>query len=304
MADSSETTLAVIAEVTAGTTPATPAFSALRITGDTLVANYETLVSNELRADATVADVRRTGVSTAGEVNFELHKATILEDIIAAAVRGTWAANVLKGGVVKKAFTFERKIIGSGATAYLRFVGSRLSGMSLSLSPDEIVTGSFRILGTAHTADTAIIAGATYGAATTTAPMAGVDVTSLAVSGVAGVDYMNMTMEVDSGLRVQRKLGAVAARGIGFGRRQITGTLTAYFEDLTAYNAFLNNLSPSITAAITDGTNTYTLVLPKIRLTGGEVPTPGNDQDMILTLNYQAVYDGTATSDFQLTRAP
>src|SRR6478609_2295940 len=107
MADSSESTLAVIAETVVGTTPATPAFSALRITGETLVANFETLVSNELRADASVADIRRTGVSVSGEVNLEIHKAVILEDLIAAAARGAYAANVLKSGLLKKTFTFE-----------------------------------------------------------------------------------------------------------------------------------------------------------------------------------------------------
>lgn len=304
MADSSETTIGVIAEVTAGVTPATPAFSALRITGETLTANYETLVSNELRADATVSDIRRTGIMTSGDVNFELHKATNLEDLIAAALRGAWATNVLKGGVLKKTFTFERKIVGSVATGYLRFAGSRLSGLSLSFAPDEIVTGALRVMGTGHTADAAIIVGATYPAASTTSPMAGVDVTSLAVSGVAGIDYMSMTLEVDNALRVQRKLGSVDARGVGFGRRQVTGTLTCYFEDITAYNAFLTNATPSITAAISDGTNSYTIVIPKIRITGGEVPNPGNDQDMILTLNWQAVYDSASTTDIQITRAP
>jgi hypothetical protein len=302
MADGSENTLAMIVEATAGTTPATPAFKNLRIVNETLTANFEALVSNELRADATVSDVRRTGISVSGDINFELHKSLPFEDLLAAALRGTWTTNVVKGGVLKPAYTLERKIIGSAATAYLRFAGSRIGGLSLSLTPEEIITGSFKVMGTAHTAATAIITGATYAPVSSSPVMAGVDVTSLAVSGVAGVDYTNLTIDIDNNLRVQRKLGSTSARGIGYGRRQITGTLGCYFEDLTAYNAFLNNSTPSITATASDGTDTFTITVPKIRITGGEVPSPGNDQDIMLNLTWQAIYDSGITSDIQIAR--
>lgn len=303
MADGSENTMAVIAEATAGTTPASPAFKLLRITNENLVANYETLVSNELRADATVSDVRRAGLEVSGDINFELHKAAIFEDLIGAALRNTWTTNVAKGGLLKPAFTMERKVVGSAATSYLRFQGSRIGGMSLNFDPGEIVTGSFKVTGTAHSAATTILTSATYAAASTSPVMAGIDVTSLAVSGVAGVDYLGLTMELDNNLRIQRKLGTTAARGVGYGRRQITGTLMAYFEDLTAYNAFLNNSTPSIIATCSDGTDSFTITVPKVRITGGEVPTPGNDQDVTLTLNWQAIYDSTLQTDIQFARS-
>jgi hypothetical protein len=114
---------------------------------------------------------------------------------------------------------------------------------------------------------------------------------------------LGLTMEIDNQLRIQRKLGTTDARGVGFGRRQITGSLTAYFEDLTAYNAFLTNATPSIIATCTDGTNTFTITLPKVRITGGEVPSPGNDTDVTLTLNYQAIYDSTLQTDIQIARS-
>lgn len=303
MADTADVTIGMIVEATAGTTPATPVFANLRITGETLVANYESLISQEIRPDATVADVRRTGVSVAGDINFELHKATPLDDLLAAALRGTWATNTLKGGVLKPSYTFERKVPGANATGYFRFAGSRIGGLSLSLSPDEMITGSLSVVGTAHPVPTtAIIAGATYTAVGTNPPMAGVDVSSLAVSGVSGVDYMSLTIEVDLALRLQRKLGSTSARGVGYGKRQITGKLEAYFEDLNAYLAFINYTSPSIIASATDGTNSYTITIPKVRFTAGELPTPGENQDMIVSLNYQAIYDSTLQTDIQIVR--
>lgn len=306
--DSSQSTLNFIAETVAGTTPATPAFKGVRITGETLVANFESQISNELSTNADVIDVRKTGLSTSGDINFELHADPNLEDLIAGALRGAWATDVLKAGSLKPSFTLERKLAGDSGTSYFRFQGSYFNGMSLNITPEEIITGSLRVTGIGQATDTAIIAGATYAApplSAATAPMmVGTDVSAATVSGITGVDFSALTIEVDNNNRIQRKLAAVGgkARGVGYGRRSITGTLTAYFETLQLYQAFTSDLSPSITATISDGTNNYTIVLPRVRFTGGEVPTPGIDQDIMLTLNYQAVYNSGTSTAMQITR--
>lgn len=302
MADTSEGTIQFIPEVTFNVTPTTPAFKALRIVGETLTAEYANLVSNQIRGDAMVAEIRRSGVQVAGDINFELAADANFEDMLAGALRGTWATDTLKGGLAKPSYTFERKIVGPSANSYLRFTGSRIAGLSLNLTPDEIITGSFRVEGAGHAAAATIITGATYGAQSVTSPMTGIDVTSLAVAGVSGVDFISMTLEVNNNLRVQKKLSQSAARGIGYGRRVITGTLTCFFEDLTAYNLVLNNTSGSIVATMTDGTDTYALTLGKVRFLNGDAPNPGNDQDFILTMQYQAIYDSVIASDIQITR--
>lgn len=310
MADSNQGSMAFVAETVAGTTPATPVFKNMRITSENLVANFETLVSQELNTTADVGEVRRGGLSVSGDINFELHRDGGFEDFLAAALRGTWATNVLKTGVLRPSFTLERKIINEAAAAqYFRFLGAYINGFSLNITPDEFVTGGFRMTGFGTEAATTIVTGATYTgpiAASTNPPMSGIDVTSVAVSGATGVDFTSLTIDVDNNNRIQRKLAAAGgkARGVGYGRRNITGQITSYFETLTHYQQFLNNDSPSITAVVSDGTNSYTIVLPRVRITGGEVPNPGVDQDLILTLNYQAVYNTATSCSMQITRAP
>lgn len=307
--DSSQSTLNFIAETVAGVTPATPAFKSVRITGETLVANFESQISNELSTNADVLDVRKTGLSTSGDINFELHADPNLEDLVAGALRGAWAADVLKAASLKPSFTLERKLAGDVEDSYFRFQGSYFNGMSLNITPEEIITGSLRVTGIGQETGTAIIAGATYASPALTpdvAPMmVGVDVSAVTVSGVTGVDFSSITIEVDNNNRIQRKLASVGgkARGVGYGRRSITGTLTAYFETLDLYNAFVADEAPSLTATISDGTNSYTVVLPRIKFTGGEVPTPGIDQDIMLTMNYQAVYNAATSTALQITRA-
>lgn len=304
MADTSEGTMAFIAEATYGVTPATPVFKALRFTSETLSQNVDTLVSNEVRPDAMVADVRRSTVQVGGEIQFELAAEPNFQDLMAAALRSTWTTNVAKGGVLKPSFTFERKVVGSAATTYMRFLGCRVESLSLNITPEQIVTGSLGVTGASHATATTIVTGATYTAAGTQSVMAGADITAIALSGVAGVDYMSATLNISNNLRVQRKLGTTAARGVGYGRRQITGEINAYFEDVTAYNVFMNDTVPSLTFTVTNGTSNYQFNIPKIRITSGEVPNDGNDNDFMVKLGYQAIFDSGISSDIQITRVP
>ncbi len=310
MADSNQGTLAYIPETVAGTTPATPVFKNLRFTSETLVANFDTLISSELNASSDVGEVRRGGLSVSGDINFELHRDGGFEEFLAAALRGTWATNVLKTGVTKPSFTLERRIVGASENAFMRFTGSYINGFSLNINPEEFVTGAFRVTGFGHDTPTnAILSGATYTAPTTAAaspPMTGVDVSIATVSGATGVDFTGITIDVENNNRIQRKLAAAGgrARGIGYGRRNITGQITSYFESVGHYNQFMSNASPSVNVTVSDGTGSYAIVLPRIRITGGEVPNPGTDQDFILTMNYQAVFDSTTSCAMQITRTP
>ncbi len=287
-------------------TPATPIFQTLRLVSETLTPQFETVVSNEIRKDNEVSEVRRSGISATGEAAFELHRNANLEEMMAAALRGAWTADVLKAASLQKAFTFERNISNNlGQIYYLRFEGLRIGGMSLNIAPEEYVTGSFRLSAAGSTASNAILTGATYPevAGVNGSPMVGVDVTTLTVGGAAGADFLALTIDVENSLRMQRKIGQKSVRGIGYGRRAVTGTLRIYFEDLQAYNLLLADTTSSIVATISDGVNSFTITIPRIRFTGGEVPNPGNDQDFVLTLNWQATIDATLATSLQIARA-
>lgn len=305
MTDTSQAGFAFVPATTFGVTPATPAFQSLRFLTETLSPQIETLISNEVRADAEVGEVRRSGISSSGEATFELHRNASLETLLAAGVRGTWNSNVCKSGLLTPHFTFERKVEAGATDYFLRFEGGRVNGFTLNIAPDEFVTGSLKLMTAGHSVSPAIITGATYPAPTgpNGAPMTGVDVSSLAIGGAAGVDFLGLTIEVDLAMRQQKKIGQQALRGLGYGRRSVTGTLRCYFEDLTAYNLFMTDQTSSVVTTISDGTNTFGVTLPRIRFTGGDVPNPGNDNDFILTLNYQATYDPTLACSIQLTRS-
>lgn len=73
MSDTNRVALGVIEEVTPGTTPATPAFESLRITGAPSLAFAPTTVSSdEIRPDRNITDLILTDAEAGGEVTMEL----------------------------------------------------------------------------------------------------------------------------------------------------------------------------------------------------------------------------------------
>jgi hypothetical protein len=98
-ATSNRTAISIIKEVTPGTTPATPAFQALRFTGESLKSNLTTTVSEEIRSDRSTANLIPTDQSNAGDIMGEMSGLTydkLLEGALFADVTWTTPTAVAK----------------------------------------------------------------------------------------------------------------------------------------------------------------------------------------------------------------
>lgn len=304
-ADASETRVAYIAEVTENTTPASPAFSILRVTGESLAYGKQTVVSNELRADRNVSDILDVGFTVNGGVNFELSYGT-LDPLLESLFQSTWATNVLKNGVANKSFTFEKTFEQGATDAFLRYTGCQLNSLSLAIAAREIITGSFDVLGRDHSTGTAILSSATYGAVNDNEIMTGSsDVGALTLSGVTGTPKLrSINLNIANNLREQPVVGSKASAGTGAGRFVVTGSLEAYFEDLNLYGAFKDHTSVGM--EITLGsvtTEKYTIEIPKLRLMNGVVNATGNDQDVMASFDFQGYFDSSEAATMVITRA-
>lgn len=90
ISDSNFGRLAYIAEATFGTTPATPALKTLRITSSDFGAAKETVTSDEIRADRMVSTIAETAAMSSGSFNWELSLGGTLDEMIEAALCGTY----------------------------------------------------------------------------------------------------------------------------------------------------------------------------------------------------------------------
>ena len=231
MTDSSQTRLAYIAETVVGTTPTTPGFTEARFTAEGLNANIENVVSNEIRSDRNIPDLVQVGQSAGGTVDFELSYGSF-DDWLESLLFNTWSTNVLKNGTSLKTFTLEKTFEAGATDQYHRFTGAAVDNMSLAVQAGQIVTGGFEFLATGFDTAQAAIASSTYtGANTNPVINAASNFANLAITGVTSPQLMTLNLNISNNLRLQRQIGSLDARGIGSGRFDVTGDLTAYFEN-------------------------------------------------------------------------
>lgn len=301
--DSSQTRVALVPEVTLGTTPATPTFVNHRYNSETLKINRGNVTSDEIREDGNVTDLIQVSGAAAGGLSGEMSYGTN-DLILESALGGAWSTNVLTNAQAISGFTIEKTIELGATDAYLRHTGMVANTFGLNVRANQIVTWNSDFLGLGGSTDTAIITGATYTAANTKAVLsAGTGFASLSAGGTTPI-ITGLTLNTTRNLRQQQQAGSLDAAGIGTGRFVVTGEIDAYFENATLYDLFLAGTASALSFNIGTETNEkYTFSVPKIKFSDGEVLAGGNDQDMMVRLPYQGIYDSGIGGTLRITRA-
>lgn len=305
VADGSIVRLAYIAEATIGTTPTSPAFQVLRYETSDIRITKTTDIPNEVRADGNVASIVDVGRAVTGSINGLLSYGTY-DDLIAAALRGTWSTDVLVNGITHKAFAFEEFYEQGTTDTFIRYNGVRINTWDLEMTARQSVKSNFGIMGIkSPTPTSAILSGATYTAATTTEVLnAGLNVSALTLTGISNSPKVQkMTMRFNSNIYQNDIVGAYEPYSHGLGRAEVTGTLTAYFENVDTYNAILAHTTVAIAFTLTDAAgNSYAVSIPKVKLLDGGPSKPGNGRAVMVEVPYQAFYDSGIGGSIQVTR--
>lgn len=302
-AATSQTRLAYVAESSVNTIPSSPSWQNLRFTSETIAYNKTAIVSNEIRPDRNVSDLINAGFGVGGDIGFELSYGT-LDTLLESALQSAWSNDVIKNGGTPKSLAFERTVETGATDQFFRYSGCQVSSLALSITAREIITGTMALLGMGHSTATAALSGATYTAANDNPVMsASADVGSMTISGLSPSPIlMSATINIENNLREQIAVGSAGPIGIGSGRFVCTGTVEAYFEDLALYNVFKNHSDVGLSLTVGSVTNEkYTIALPKVKLGTGTVTTPGNDQDVMASFEWQAIYDGSGSPAFDAT---
>ena len=311
MADGSRHSLRFVPEVTYGVTPANPALTPIRHTGTTLALSKEALQSEEIRADRQIADYRHGSRQVGGEINIELSYSSF-DVILEALLCGTWEVGVpaagsdsLKAGVVRRSFTLERFFgdIAGANKPYYRYTGVEFNSLQLQINANAIVTGTLAVTGQDLTLGSAGIAGATYPAATTTSPLDSFT-GSLKEGGNTVAVVTEIQLNIENGLEARFVVGSKTSIRPSIARSNISGQITAYFEDSTLVEKFINETVTSLEFSLPDGAgNVLDFELPRLKYSGGSPDVQG-EGPITLTMPFQALLDPVSGSNIIITRTP
>ena len=306
--NSSQTELSYVAEDTWGVTPTspTPAFQAIRFTGESLKITNESVVSDEIRPDRNVPDTILVGGDASGGIDGELSYGTF-DDFIESALFSTWTgspANSIVNGVTQKSFTLQKKQTGNGLSAvYELYKGMVVDTMTINIAAKEKTTVAFTFVGKGGSISATKTGSVTD--AGTTEIFDGANAFILSKAWTSPLPkLMNMTINISNGLNGRPVAGSRDLVRVSAGRCTVTGSASFYFETKTLMESFLNGTTGKI--AVTLGKITgekYTITLPNVKITDADHFSPNNDDDVMLNVTWSAHYDDTIEGTIKIDRA-
>ena len=298
-AQGSRSSLSFIVESTFGTTPAGN-FTNLPFSTHSLNLTKDRVAGNDIQADRMPRVDRHGNRQVAGDIAVDLRDADY-DAFLESAMLNTWATDVLKVGTTPKFFSVEDYAADIDQSRV--FTGCSVSSMAISLAPNQMVTTTFSMVG-----KDMVISGTekTQDASSGAAPF---DAYSgdIAIGNVGGSSAVAIVTSLDFTLNNSYAptfvIGDDSAPSLEYGRAEVEGTLTAYFEDASLINRFLNETETEIEVSVDDptGGNSYTFLFPKVKINSADVGVDGPTSRMI-SMSFVALYDATEGTNLKITR--
>lgn len=216
-------------------------------------------------------------------------------------VAGTVKNSSIKVGVTPKFFSIED--LAADITQARLFTGMTVSTMAVSLAPNQMVTTTFGMVGKDMTISSSP---KTQTAASGNAPFDAYsgdmrigNVGAGAVSAiVTGLDFT-----LNNSFAPTFAIGDDSAPQLQYGRAEIEGTFTAYFEDVALVNRFLNETESELVVSVNDptGLNPYVFQFPRIKINSADVGVDG-PTSRIINMSFVALYDSTQGTNLKIIR--
>lgn len=300
-AQGSRSSLSFIAESAFGTTPATPTFANLPFNTHSLDLTKDRVEGNEIQADRMPRVDRHGNKQAGGSIEVDLRKGDF-DGLFESAFLNSYSTNVLKIGTTPKFFSFEDAA--NDISQFRLFTGMSVSTLNVSIAPNQMVTGTFDLVG--KTMTQAATTASTGGAPTASSTNAPFDSYSGTIedggSGLAIVTSLDFSLT--NSFAPTFVIGSDSAQQLEFGRAIVEGTMTVYYEDATLINKFLNETESSLSVSVDDptGASSYTFDFPRVKYNGAAVPVQ-NPASRLITIPFVSLFDTTEGTNLKLTRS-
>jgi hypothetical protein len=299
-AQGSRSSLSYIVETTFGTTPAGN-FTNLPFSTHSLNLNKDRVAGNDIQADRMPRVDRHGNRQTGGDIAADLRKSDY-DDFLESAMLDTWATDVLKVGTTPKYFSIEDYAADIDQARV--FTGCTVSTMAISIAPNQMVTTTFGMVGKDMSIGTTE---KTQDDASGNSPF---DAYSgdLAIGNVGASSSVAIVTSIDFNLNNSFAptfvVGDDSAPCLEVGRAEIEGTITAYFEDASLINRFINETETELSVSVDDptGSNTYTFLFPRVKINSADVGVDGPNS-RIINMSFVALYDSTEETNLKITRS-
>ena len=298
-AQGSRSSLSYVVEATFGTTPAGN-FLNLPFSTQSLNITKERLTGTDIQADRMARVDRHGNRQVAGDIVVDLRDGDY-DAFLESAMLNTWVTNVLKVGTTPKYMSIED--YAADIDQARLFTGCTVSTMGISLAPNQMVTTTFGMVGKNMTiGDTQKVQTASSGAVPFDAYSGDIAIGNVASSTTSAI-VTGLDFTLTNSYAPTFVIGDDSAPSLEYGRADVEGTITVYFEDAALITRFLDEVESELEVSVDDptGANAYTFLFPRIKINGADVGVDGPTSRMI-TLPFVALYDTTEGTNLKITR--
>lgn len=215
------------------------------------------------------------------------------------------AAEQIKAGVTRQSFTMVRYFsdISAANKPYYIFKGCEITSIQLTITASSMITGTFSVVGRSLevASDLSSLGTPTYQAATTTAPLDSFTGT-LEESNVSSGVITEISLTLQNGITPRFVVGSKNSILPSVEDSNLTGQVSAYFEDSTLVEKYINEVDSSIGLNLPDGAGNFMrLRLPRFKYTGGQPDVSGKGP-IILAMPFQGLRDTVTGTNIILER--
>lgn len=301
IASNSQTEIGLVAEVTLGTTPATPAlvqqpFSSFSLNPSTAELT-DTRKTGSRELSAVVVGNRTFSGTLAGPLSYGNY-----DSLLEGALMNTWTANVLKVGETLKSFSVE--VAQSDINNYLLYKGVVVNGFTIDSPAEGLTNISFDLLALDMVSANTSVDATGYTAATINDAFksCGGVITEGGVA-IAYVNSVNLTLA--NNISPLNFWGGCNSNDYSIGNADIQGELSLFFANDTVLKKYLSGAYSSLSFTLEDGAgNALQFNLPRIKYSGASLEVAEGSGERLVSLPFRAVKDSTAGTGLVITRTP
>lgn len=217
-----------------------------------------------------------------------------------------WFGDVLRNGTTLLGMSIERTFLGQTTPTFIVQRGMCGDQLTTEIVTEAGITGQFTFVGMAGSQSTAAQSGATYAAAPTgTVMTANVSVGEVRIGGSASASpnwLRRVNIQLANNLRAKTAVGTVGAVDIGAGSCNVTGSIETYFGSNSLLATAMADTVSSIAARVGSGGQWLVQTLPRVKFTSADANASGPDEDVILSMNFEASIDTTTNCHMQYDR--
>lgn len=217
------------------------------------------------------------------------------------------AAESVVAEATRRSFSMVRHFADlSGAQKpYYIYRGVEINTMTLAIAANAVITGTFGVIGKSQelAEDLTGLGTPTFPAASTTSPLDSFTGT-LEEAGTAIAVITEISLNLQNGLEPRFVVGSKNSILPSVGRSNLTGQITAYFEDSSLVTKFVDEIESSIVFSLPDDAgNMVRFTIPRIKYTGGQ-PDVAGEGPITLSMPFQSLLDTAESSNIRIERLP